>query len=89
VTTNLWWRPSVPPPPAHTFDMILRRIVEQHYLHGTLHVGVELELGKEDIPFFEGVQAGARQNPTLAQAAHEVVTAIREHGSIIVWTGTT
>jgi hypothetical protein len=80
MSSDLYWRPAVPPPPKNVLAPDLKYAISQRFWDhdGSLN-GHELQVDEENAAYFEGLaDAGV-------EGADAVVTAIREHGAILLW----
>lgn len=86
MSTSLYWRPAPREvPPSNTLGGMLKsRIARRLWDHdGSLTEPEPLEVGKELMPYLEGLRDGG--SGELSEDAAELTEAIREHGAVEIW----
>lgn len=83
MSSSLYWRPAPKdePPANHLPSGLKYAIARRLWDHDGSLWGDEIEVGKEMIPYLEGLQDGN------VEGASELIEAIREHGSVLIWIG--
>lgn len=83
MSSTLYWRPApkdVPPAESLPFELkkaIARRLWDHD---GSLH-GDEVTIGSDMVPYLEGLEDAG------VDGAVELIKAIRDHGSVLLWIG--
>ena len=79
MSTSLYWRPSPPPTDRSELPFQLKKAISQRYWgHDGSLWGDEQEIGKDDLPYLEGLADG------MVDGAEELIEAIRKHGSVLI-----
>lgn len=81
MSSSMYWRPAPKerPPARPLSDDLKYRLARRLWDHDGSVGGDEVELGKEDLPYLEGLADGG------VDGADDLVAAIHDHGRVLVW----
>lgn len=81
MSSSLYWRPAPKnvPPARDLPESLKKRISQRLWGHDGSLNGDEIEIGKEMLPYLEGLDDAG------AEGAADLIAAINAHGRVLLW----